>query len=240
MKSLKNNRLDHGETIRKKSLFHVCWRNNGSNLKLHVFVQEQSKGRLNWKSGTFSQLEKEIGSGLKKHFEDGVVKRENLQPNEEVEIARHASRGNWRREKRKTRFKLPAYVMMSIEHMLTHSSNTFMNIYVDGVTLKESGKTAYLFSGGFRQMINVCLDACSGWVENRARPSQQPTLPNNEQISQMGLQSLSIRLAEMRIKRRNSGQRMHHMLLPQDLQESVRSYDQYKWLTVTNFKIRVF
>ncbi|GJU02816.1 hypothetical protein Tco_1113154 [Tanacetum coccineum] len=43
-----------------------------------------------------------IGSGLKKHFEDGVVKRENLQPNEEVEIARHASRGNWRREKRKT------------------------------------------------------------------------------------------------------------------------------------------
>ncbi|GJY21298.1 hypothetical protein Tco_0393864 [Tanacetum coccineum] len=63
----------------------------------------------------------QIGSGLKKHFEDGVVKRENLQPNEEVEIARHASRGNWRREKRKTRFKLPAYVMMSIEHMLTHS-----------------------------------------------------------------------------------------------------------------------
>ncbi|GJV13817.1 hypothetical protein Tco_1355358 [Tanacetum coccineum] len=82
---------------------------------------------------------KEIGSGLKKHFEDGVVKREeNLQPTQEVEIARHASRGNWRREKRKNKpgFKLPAYVMMSIEH---------------GVTLKESGKTAYLFSGGFRQ-----------------------------------------------------------------------------------------
>ncbi|GJU57646.1 hypothetical protein Tco_1235412 [Tanacetum coccineum] len=48
------------------------------------------------------QHEITIGSGLKKHFEDGVVKRENLQPNEEVEIARHASRGNWRREKRKT------------------------------------------------------------------------------------------------------------------------------------------
>ncbi|GJR30237.1 hypothetical protein Tco_1106469 [Tanacetum coccineum] len=44
---------------------------------------------------------------------------------------------------------------------------------------------------------------------------------------QMGLQSLSIRLAEMRIKRRDSGQQMHHMLLPQDLRESVRSYDQY-------------
>ncbi|GJR18694.1 hypothetical protein Tco_0967221 [Tanacetum coccineum] len=112
------------------------------------------------------QHEITIGSGLKKHFEDGVVKREeNLQPNEEVEIARHASRGNWRREKRKNKydlgqgFKLPAYVMMSIEHMLTHSSNTFMNIYVDGVTLKESGKTAYLFSGGFRQMINAAEKA---------------------------------------------------------------------------------
>nr|GEV62006.1 reverse transcriptase domain-containing protein [Tanacetum cinerariifolium] len=46
----------------------------------------------------------EIGSGLKKIFEDGVVKREeNLHPILEVEIARHAYRGNWRREKQKKR-----------------------------------------------------------------------------------------------------------------------------------------
>ncbi|KAK3427808.1 hypothetical protein EUGRSUZ_F03966 [Eucalyptus grandis] len=44
------------------------------------------------------------------------------------------------------------------------------------------------------------------------------------------LQSLSIRLEEMRIKRRDSEQWMHHRLLPQDLRERVRRYDQYKWL----------
>ncbi|GJZ44587.1 phospholipase-like protein [Tanacetum coccineum] len=169
-----------------------------------------------------------IGSGLKKHFEDGVVKREeNLQPTQEVEIARHASRGNWRREKRKNKpgFKLPAYVMMSIERMLTHSC-VWMHVQVGSGTAPRVGH------GATASEAPHCCD--------RKRPSQQPTLPNNEQISQMGLQSLSIRLAEMRIKRRDSGQRMHHMLLPQDLRESVRSYDQYKWLTVTNFKIRGF
>ncbi|KAL7237520.1 hypothetical protein ACSBR2_003759 [Camellia fascicularis] len=44
------------------------------------------------------------------------------------------------------------------------------------------------------------------------------------------LQSLTIRLEEMRIKRRDSEQWMHHRLLPQDLRERVRRYDQYKWL----------
>ncbi|KAF9688870.1 hypothetical protein SADUNF_Sadunf01G0032900 [Salix dunnii] len=44
------------------------------------------------------------------------------------------------------------------------------------------------------------------------------------------LQSLSVRLEEMRIKRRDSEQWMHHRLLPQDLRERVRKYDQYKWL----------
>ncbi|KAI3694843.1 hypothetical protein L1987_77824 [Smallanthus sonchifolius] len=44
------------------------------------------------------------------------------------------------------------------------------------------------------------------------------------------LQSLTIRLEEMRIKRRDSEQWMHHRLLPEDLQERVRRYDQYKWL----------
>ncbi|KAL3599513.1 hypothetical protein D5086_007431 [Populus alba] len=44
------------------------------------------------------------------------------------------------------------------------------------------------------------------------------------------LQSLSVRLEEMRIKRRDSEQWMHHRLLPQDLRERVRRYDQYKWL----------
>ncbi|KAF5813043.1 putative potassium channel, voltage-dependent, EAG/ELK/ERG, rmlC-like jelly roll [Helianthus annuus] len=44
------------------------------------------------------------------------------------------------------------------------------------------------------------------------------------------LQSLTIRLEEMRIKRRDSEQWMHHRLLPHDLRERVRKYDQYKWL----------
>ncbi|KAL4324391.1 hypothetical protein GQ457_11G016690 [Hibiscus cannabinus] len=44
------------------------------------------------------------------------------------------------------------------------------------------------------------------------------------------LQSLTIRLEEMRIKRRDSEQWMHHRMLPQGLRERVRRYDQYKWL----------
>ncbi|KAF3974067.1 hypothetical protein CMV_002577 [Castanea mollissima] len=44
------------------------------------------------------------------------------------------------------------------------------------------------------------------------------------------LQSLTVRVEEMRIKRRDSEQWMHHRLLPQDLRERVRLYDQYKWL----------
>ncbi|KAM1030412.1 hypothetical protein TB1_033627 [Malus domestica] len=44
------------------------------------------------------------------------------------------------------------------------------------------------------------------------------------------LQSLTIRLEEMRIKKRDSEQWMHHRWLPQELRERVRRYDQYKWL----------
>ncbi|KAI4325223.1 hypothetical protein MLD38_030640 [Melastoma candidum] len=44
------------------------------------------------------------------------------------------------------------------------------------------------------------------------------------------LQSLTIRLEEMRVKRRDSEQWMHHRLLPTELRERVRRYDQYKWL----------
>ncbi|KAK7262008.1 hypothetical protein RIF29_28336 [Crotalaria pallida] len=44
------------------------------------------------------------------------------------------------------------------------------------------------------------------------------------------LQSMSVRLEEMRIKRRDSEQWMHHRLLPPDLRQRVRRYEQYKWL----------
>ncbi|XP_074270931.1 putative cyclic nucleotide-gated ion channel 5 [Silene latifolia] len=44
------------------------------------------------------------------------------------------------------------------------------------------------------------------------------------------LQSLTLRLEEMRVKRRDSEQWMRHRLLPQELRERVRRYDQYKWL----------
>ncbi|KAM3380637.1 putative cyclic nucleotide-gated ion channel 7 [Capsicum chinense] len=44
------------------------------------------------------------------------------------------------------------------------------------------------------------------------------------------LQSLTTRLEEMRVKRRDSEQWMHHRVLPPELRERVRRYDQYKWL----------
>ncbi|KAJ8443798.1 hypothetical protein Cgig2_017279 [Carnegiea gigantea] len=44
------------------------------------------------------------------------------------------------------------------------------------------------------------------------------------------LQSLTVRLEEMRLKRRDAEQWMHHRLLPQELRERVRRYNQYKWL----------
>ncbi|CAL9753873.1 unnamed protein product [Musa acuminata subsp. burmannicoides] len=44
------------------------------------------------------------------------------------------------------------------------------------------------------------------------------------------LQSITIRLEEMRVKRRDSEQWMHHRMLPSELRERVRRYDQYKWL----------
>ncbi|KAG6509232.1 hypothetical protein ZIOFF_034623 [Zingiber officinale] len=56
------------------------------------------------------------------------------------------------------------------------------------------------------------------------------TLPVACQLLQTYLQSLTLRLEEMRVKRRDSEQWMHHRLLPQELQERVRRYDQYKWL----------
>ncbi|KAL4279316.1 hypothetical protein GQ457_03G042530 [Hibiscus cannabinus] len=49
-------------------------------------------------------------------------------------------------------------------------------------------------------------------------------------LQQTYLQSLTVRLEEMRIKRRDSEQWMHHRALPEDLKERVRRYDQYKWM----------
>eukprot|EP01018_Ginkgo_biloba_P000760 Gb_31623 [translate_table: standard] len=44
------------------------------------------------------------------------------------------------------------------------------------------------------------------------------------------LQSLTIRLEEMRVKRRDTEQWMRHRLLPENLRKRVRRYDQYTWL----------
>ncbi|KAF3323082.1 putative cyclic nucleotide-gated ion channel 5 [Carex littledalei] len=44
------------------------------------------------------------------------------------------------------------------------------------------------------------------------------------------LQSSTIRLEEMRVKRSDSEQWMRHRLLPHDLKQRVRRYDQYKWV----------
>lgn len=43
------------------------------------------------------------------------------------------------------------------------------------------------------------------------------------------LQSTTIRLEEMRVKRRDAEQWMSHRLLPESLRERIRRYEQYKW-----------
>ncbi|GAB4825411.1 Protein CNGC15c [Ancistrocladus abbreviatus] len=44
------------------------------------------------------------------------------------------------------------------------------------------------------------------------------------------LQSTTVRLEEWRIRRTDTEQWMHHRQLPQELRQSVRRYDQYKWV----------
>eukprot|EP00850_Spirogloea_muscicola_P012681 SM000083S22728 [mRNA] locus=s83:172501:177743:- [translate_table: standard] len=44
------------------------------------------------------------------------------------------------------------------------------------------------------------------------------------------LQSLTLRLEEMRVKRRDTEQWMQHRQLPMDLRERIRRFDQYKWI----------
>ncbi|GLT33782.1 hypothetical protein SLA2020_083430 [Shorea laevis] len=44
------------------------------------------------------------------------------------------------------------------------------------------------------------------------------------------LQSTTVRIEEWRIKRNDMEQWMHHRQLPQELKESIRKYDTYKWL----------
>uniref|UniRef100_M1A8R1 Cyclic nucleotide-gated ion channel 15 n=1 Tax=Solanum tuberosum TaxID=4113 RepID=M1A8R1_SOLTU len=44
------------------------------------------------------------------------------------------------------------------------------------------------------------------------------------------LQSTTVRLEEWRIRRMDTEQWMHHRQLPQELRQSVRKYDQYKWI----------
>lgn len=44
------------------------------------------------------------------------------------------------------------------------------------------------------------------------------------------LQSTTVRLEEWRIKRTDTEQWMHHRQLPPELKQSIRKYDQYKWV----------
>lgn len=48
-------------------------------------------------------------------------------------------------------------------------------------------------------------------------------------LLQTYLQSTTVRLEEMRVKRRDSEQWMSHRLLPESLRERIRRYEQYKW-----------
>lgn len=49
-------------------------------------------------------------------------------------------------------------------------------------------------------------------------------------LMQTYLQSLTVRLEEWRLKRRDTEEWMRHRQLPQDLRERVRRFVQYKWL----------
>jgi cyclic nucleotide gated channel len=44
------------------------------------------------------------------------------------------------------------------------------------------------------------------------------------------LQSATLRLEEWRIRRTDTEQWMHHRQLPPELKQSIRQYDQYRWL----------
>lgn len=48
-------------------------------------------------------------------------------------------------------------------------------------------------------------------------------------LKQTYLQSTTTRLEEMRVKRRDAEQWMAHRLLPENLRERIRRYEQYKW-----------
>ncbi|XP_022774416.1 cyclic nucleotide-gated ion channel 18-like [Durio zibethinus] len=48
---------------------------------------------------------------------------------------------------------------------------------------------------------------------------------------QTSLQSMTVRIEEWRVKRRDTEEWMRHRQLPEDLQERVRRFVQYKWLT---------
>lgn len=48
-------------------------------------------------------------------------------------------------------------------------------------------------------------------------------------LLQTYLQSSTIRLEEMRVKRRDAEQWMSHRLLPENLRERIRRYEQYRW-----------
>jgi cyclic nucleotide gated channel len=54
-------------------------------------------------------------------------------------------------------------------------------------------------------------------------------LMNSTCFGQTYLQSTTMRLEEMRVKRRDAEQWMSHRLLPDDLRERIRRYEQYKW-----------
>lgn len=52
---------------------------------------------------------------------------------------------------------------------------------------------------------------------------------NLSSLKQTYLQSTTTRLEEMRVKRRDAEQWMSHRLLPENLRERIRRYEQYKW-----------
>lgn len=49
-------------------------------------------------------------------------------------------------------------------------------------------------------------------------------------VCQTYLQSLTVRLEEWRLKKRDTEEWMRHRQLPEDLRDRVRRYEQYKWL----------
>ncbi|KAI7725507.1 hypothetical protein M8C21_007049, partial [Ambrosia artemisiifolia] len=77
--------------------------------------------------------------------------------------------------------------------------------------------------------FGIFLPALHSGVVNSTNFPQNSLGQNLKTSTYTYLQSTTIRLEEMRVKRRDAEQWMSHRMLPESLKERIRRYEQYKW-----------